>query len=352
MHAESWILMVYKILDLYVHDSGTSRLMRLIGLVLTLSLSFSLAPPAAEAQQAAKAYRIGILWYGPESSIPPSFAVFRQSLADAGYIEGTNLSFSHRWSGFGQPVDFPEHAKELVHLKVDLLFATSTSAIHAAADATTTIPIVVISVGDPVGASLITSLARPGRNITGLSARVPDVNAKLLELLKESVPRASKIAVLGGTAVGLYRKEMEGAARTLGVRLQFLELTNPSQELNAAFNAAAKARAEGIVLLPTQFMGGHLRLVAGLALQRRLPSIFWATDFAQAGGLMAYGPDYSYLWRRAGALVGRILNGTTPGDLPVEQADRFRLVINLKTAKALGLTIPQSLLIRADEIIK
>jgi ABC-type uncharacterized transport system substrate-binding protein len=210
---------------------------------------------------------------------------------------------------------------------------------------------VIVSVRDPVDAGLVTSLGQPGGNITGVSFRVQELGEKSLELLKESTLSASRIAVLGGTSVKLYRKGMEVAARSLGVRLQFVELAGPN-ELDAAFEAAVQARAEGLVLLPTIVFAVNPGRVAALALQRRLPATFWGSQFPEAGGLMAYGPDVDYLWRRACALVVRILKGAKPGDLPVEQADRFRLVINLKTAKALGLTIPQSVLVRADEIIQ
>ena len=211
--------------------------MRLIGLAVVLAVGLALAPLAAEGQQAGKVYRIGILWFGREPLIPSDFAVLRRSLADAGYVEGTNLSFSHRWSG-GRPDRFPDIAAELV-LKVDVLFAASSPAIRAAKEATTTIPIVIVSVGDPVDAGMVTSLAQPGGNITGVSFRVQELGEKSLELLKEGTPSASRIAVLGGTAVMLHRNGMEVAARSLGVRLQFVELAGPN-ELDAAFETAAR----------------------------------------------------------------------------------------------------------------
>jgi len=324
--------------------------MRLIGLAVALTVGVILAPLAAEAQEAGKVYRVGILWLGPDPAPSnPFFDVFRQSLGDSGYFEGTNLSFSHRW---GRPERLRDLATELVRLKVDVLFAGHSPAIRAVSEATTTIPIVVISVGDPVEAGLVTSLARPGGNITGLSGRVQELNEKLLELLKEITPSASRVAVLGSRiSVEPHRQGMEVAARSLGVRLQFLEVTSLT-ELDAAFETAAKARAEGLVLLPTPLLTFNEKRIAALALQRRLPAIFWRSQFPEAGGLMAYGPDLAYVWRRAGALVARILKGARPADLPVEQADRFRLVINMKTAKALGLTIPQSVLGRADQVIE
>jgi len=328
----------------------TEMPMRLIGLVVVLTLSLFLAPFVAEPQQqAGKTYKIGILWAGREPPVPPSLGVFGQSLADSGYVEGKNLSFLHRWS----EVDarFPDLAAELVHLKVDVLVATASPAIRAAVGATTTIPVVVLSAGDPVEAGLITSLSRPGGNVTGVSARAEELSAKLLELLKESIPRSSRFAVMGGITVRLQRKEMEVAARSLRIQLQFIELTSPT-EVDAAFETVAKARPDGLVLLPTLMFAMNPGPIAKLALQHRLPAIFWGHQFPAAGGLMAYGPDVTYLWQRAGVLVAKILKGSRPADLPVEQADRFRLVINLNTAKALGLTIPQSVLLRADQVIE
>jgi putative tryptophan/tyrosine transport system substrate-binding protein len=325
--------------------------MRRIRLAVVLVIGLTLSSLAVEAQQAGKVYRIGVIWFGPEPSTPPGFEVFRQSLRESGYVEGTNLSFLHRWSE-RRPERLSDLATDLVRLKVDVLLAWGTLAIRAMTEATTTVPIVIISVADPVDSGLITSLARPGGNITGVSGRVEELNEKLLELLKESKPSASRVAVFGHpTAVGLHREGMEVASRSLGVRLQFLKVTSLA-ELDAAFEAAAKGRAEGLVLLPTVLFAFNERWIAGLALRRQVPTIFWRSEFAEAGGLMAYGPDAAYLWRRAGWLAASILKGARPADLPVEQADRFRLVINLKTAKALGLTIPQTLLLRADQVIE
>jgi putative ABC transport system substrate-binding protein len=315
-------------------------------------------PLVAETQQAGKVYRVGILWVEPDrvaqaATSPPiaaDFDLFRQSLTDNGFVEGRNLLLLHRWSpDLGR---FPDLATELIRLNVDVLFTADTPGIRAAAGATQTIPVVILSVGDPLESGLVASLARPGGNITGLSNRAPELSVKLLELLKECIPRASRIAVIGGTAVGRWRKEMEVAAPSMGTRLQFVELTNPQKEVDAAFETIAKARAEGLVLLPTIFFAKNPVRIARLALHHRLPAIFWERHFPAAGGLMAYGPDLPHLWQRAGVLVAKILRGAKPSDLPVEQADRFSLVINLQTAKALELAIPQSVLIRADKVIE
>lgn len=324
--------------------------MRRIGLAVGLALSLFLALFAAETRQAEKAgkvYQVGMLWLGRERPGPPPLGVFGQSLADSGYVEGKNITFLHRWSQ--NTAGFRDHADELIRLKVDVLVANAPDSIRAAIHATTTIPVVIVTVEDPIENFPIASLSRPGGNVTGLSNRATELNSKLLELLKECVPRSSTIAVLGeGPWPRQWRKEMEDAARSLGVRLQFFELTNPEAEVDAAFETITKARAEGLVLLPSRFVTMNLGRIARLALLHRLPAIYWRPDFPWAGGLMAYSPDDTYLWRQAGVLVAKILSGARPADLPVEQADRFRLVINLNTAKALGLTIPQTLLVRAD----
>jgi putative ABC transport system substrate-binding protein len=305
----------------------------------------------AETPQTGKIKRVGMLWQGSQGLQSPVFDVFLQNLAGRGYHEGRNVTFVHRWSE-SRHDSLPDLATELVRLKSDALVAMSTPAIHVLSQATTTIPIVVLSAADPVDEGLITSLARPGGNITGVTGRAPELSAKLLELLKESTPKASRIAVMGQSAtVELRRNELEAAARSLGVRLQFLVVTRAG-ELDAAFEMATKERAEGVVLLPTFFFAANEARIAELALRRRLPTIFWRSWFAEAGGLMAYGPDNAEQWRRAGTLVAKILGGAKPADLPIEQADRFRLVINLKTARALGLTIPPTLLLRADQVIE
>lgn len=306
--------------------------------------------PLTASRQTGRVYQVGMLWQG-RGFQGPHMDPFLRSLADFGYLEGRNISFVHRWSESNQD-SLRELATALLGLKVDVLLASSTPGIHAVAQATTTIPIVALSVADPVELGVVRSIARPGGNITGVSGRVGELNQKLLELLKESTPKASRIAVIGVPAsVKLHRGEMEVAARSLGVRLQFLEVAR-GEDLEAVFDMAAKARAEGVVMLPAPLLAFNERRIAELALQRQLPSIFWRSWYAEAGGLLAYGPDFLDQWRRAGTLVAKILRGARPADLPIEQADRFRLVVNLKTARALALTIPPSLRLRADQVIE
>ncbi|HEV8141741.1 MAG TPA: ABC transporter substrate-binding protein [Methylomirabilota bacterium] len=303
------------------------------------------------AAEAAKVHRVGILWPGRKPSTSPYFDDFRQSLRDAGYAEGTNLAFSPLWAE-DRNERLRDLAAELIRLNVDLLFSAYTPVIRALANATATVPIVALMVGDPVDDGLIASLARPGGNITGLTGRATELSEKLLALLKESRPGASRIAVLGtARAVAFYRARMEAAARSMEIRLQFLEVASPA-ELDTLFDKAAKARAEGLVLLPGPMVVTNQTRLAKLALERQFPAIFWRMDFPEAGGFMAYGPDLADLWRRGGGMVAKILKGAKPSDLPVERSDRFRLVINLQTAKALGLTTPPALLMRADKVIE
>jgi ABC-type uncharacterized transport system substrate-binding protein len=328
--------------------------MRRIGLVLTLSLAF--APFAAEAQQAAKVARLGFLALNPAAS-PHLHEAFRQGLRDLGYVEARNLVIEYR-SAEGKPERFPALAAELVALKVDVIVASSTPAALAAKQATRTIPIVLTGAGDPVTSGLVTSLARPGGNVTGLSVLSPELVGKRLELLTQAVPGVSHVAVLWQPGGGLgerTEKDMlkgaEVAARALGVRLQFLEARGPD-EFDKAFSEMTRARAGALTVLPSNMFTNERRRLVDLAAKNRLPAVYPWREGVDAGGLMAYGPDLADLFRRAATYVDKILKGAKPGDLPVEQPTKFELLINLKTAKALGLTIPQSLLLRADQVIE
>jgi putative ABC transport system substrate-binding protein len=309
------------------------------------------APLAAEAQQARKVPRVGILLLSDAQSVPDAF---RQELRELGYVEGQTIALEYRWAE-GKEERFPGLASELVHLRVDVIFAAVAAAAQAAKTATKTIPIVT-AVNDPIAAGFVASVARPGGNITGLSMMSPEVVGKQLELLRQVVPKISRVAVLAnpanpGSAPQLRQAEV--AAKTLGMRLQPLEARSLS-EIDSAFVAMARERAEGLLVLLDPTLGGRLQRerIAELAARNRLPAMYALRLHVDAGGLMAYGADIFDLYRRAAIYVDKILKGAKPGDLPIEQATKFELVINLKTAKALGVTIPPSLLQRADQVIE
>jgi len=313
------------------------------------------APSAAEAQQAAKVARIGWLAVNLAPNLHLSEA-FRQGLRDLGYVEGRNLVIEYR-DAEGKLERLPALAAELVALKVDVIVAGGTLAALAATQATKTIPIVFASAIDPVTSGFVTSLARPGGNVTGLSILAPELVGKCLEQLTQAVPGVSRVAVLwppGGQGERTEKdmqKAAEVAARALGVRLQFVEARGPG-DFDRALSDMTRARAGALTVLPsTMFFIERRRLVA-LAAKHRLPAVYPSREFVDAGGLMAYGSDLADMLRRTATYVDKILKGAKPGDLPVEQPTKFELVVNLKTAKALGLTIPQSLLQRADEVIK
>jgi putative ABC transport system substrate-binding protein len=267
-------------------------------------------------------------------------------------VDGRNISIEPRWAE-GQYDRYPALAADLVRLKVDVIVAMSGAATQAAQQATRTIPIVMSLVNDPVGSGLVPSLARPGGNVTGTSVISPDLLGKQLQLLKEVVPKVSRVAFLrhpGNPASAANLREAEAAARVLGVRLQALEARNP-QEIDSAFAAMTRERAGALLIHADALFGNQRKQIAELATKRRLPSIQLTTEYAEAGGLMVFGPNLLDLERRAATYVDKILKGAKPGDLPVEQPTKFELVINVRTAKAIGLTIPQSLLQRADQII-
>jgi putative ABC transport system substrate-binding protein len=287
---------------------------------------------------------------------PAAAEAFRQGLRDLGYAEGRNLVIEYR-DAEGKFERLPALAAELVALKVDVILAGSTPHAVAAKQATRTIPIVVASVGDPVSSGLVTSLARPGGNVTGLSILAPELVGKCLELLKQAVPGVSLVAVLwqpgaaGERTVRDMLKAAEVAARALGVRPQFVEARGPA-DFDRAFSDMTKARAGALTVLGTPMFFNERRRLVELTAKNRLPAVYPLREYVDAGGLMAYGPNLADLFRRAATYVDRILKGAKPADLPVEQPTKFELVINLKTAKALGLTIPQSVLGRADRVIE
>jgi putative tryptophan/tyrosine transport system substrate-binding protein len=312
------------------------------------------APLAAEAQPAGKVPRIGYLALNPAAN-PHLHEAFRQGLRDLGYVEGRNVVIEYR-EAEGKPERLPALAAELVALKVDVLVAQPTVAALAAKQATRTLPI-VFPVAEAVMSGLVTSLARPGGNITGLTVLAPEMVAKGLELLKQAVPGVSRVAVLwhpGAFPERMakdMRKEVEVAARVLGVRLQFLATRGPD-DFDRAFSEMIRARAGALTVLGGSMFVSERRRLVDLAAKNRLPAVYTSRESVDAGGLMAYGPSVPDLFRRAATYVDKILKGAKPGDLPVEQPTKFELVINLKTAKALGLTIPASLLQRADQVIE
>jgi putative ABC transport system substrate-binding protein len=324
-------------------------------LAVALALGLVAAPFAAEAQQAAKIARIGYL-AGYLAATPHLPEAFRQGLRDLGYVEGRNLVIEYR-DAEGKYERLPPLAAELVALKVDVILAGGTPQALAAKQATRTIPIVFASSPDPVGSGLVTSLARPGGNVTGLSFLAPELVGKRLEQLKQALPGVSRVAVLwqpGGQGERTEKdmlKEAEVAARALGVRPQFVEARGPA-DIDRAFSDMTRARAGALTVLSTPMFVSERRRLVDLAAKNRLPTVFSFREYVDAGGLMSYGPNLADLFRRAATYVDKILKGAKPADLPVEQPTKFDLVINLKTAKALGLTIPPSLLGRADEVIQ
>ena len=322
--------------------------------VSRLTLALLAAPLAAETQPAPEVYRIGLLGGSPPSDPSGRFwEGFFQGLRDLGYVEGKNILFEGRW--YGERTErLPALAAELVRLKVDVIVAGAAPAPEAAQRATSTIPIVFTSHPDPVGSGLVSSLARPGRNVTGLSSLTRELVGKQLQLLKEALPGISRVALLSNPTVpsnALLAKEAEVAARSLKVQLQVLEARAPG-DFASAFSAMRKDRAGALIVLTSSMFFAERSRIAELAAQNRLPSLYGSKEWAEAGGLMTYGTSPRESWRRAATYVDKILKGAKPGDLPIEQPTKFEVVINLKTAKALGLTIPQSLLQRADQVIE
>ena len=313
------------------------------------TLGLLAAPLAADAQQPAKVARIGYLSSLSASADLLQSEAFRQGLRDLGYIDGQNVVIEARHAD-GRLEKLPDLAAEIVRLKVDVIVAAPTSAIRAARDATRTIPIVMAFSGDPVGEGLVASLARPGGNITGLSATVAEMAAKRVELLRELVPGISRVAFLANAAIVRQAvNATEAAGRTLGVQVSAVLVRTP-RELDAALSTLKKPHLGGIIVDLT--LRQHWRQVVDVALKSGLPTASGPRQFVETGGLMAYGPHFPDLFRRAATYVDRLLKGAKPADLPVEQPTKFELVINLKTARALGLTIPPSVLARADQVIE
>jgi putative tryptophan/tyrosine transport system substrate-binding protein len=317
--------------------------------VTSSSLALSLA---ALAQQAGKVYRIGFVWDTP-AVWPHALEAFRQGLRDLGWIEGQNIVIEYRWAE-GRFDRLGGLMEGLVQLKVDLIVAPTSIYTSAAKRATSTIPIVFVSHADPIGSGHVASLARPGANATGLTIIMSETMAKSLELLKATIPGLTRVAVIWDPATPSHIpgvKAIEAVGGTLGLRLQTLAVRSAT-EFDSAFSAIVRERAGAVLVLSTPLFMGEAKQLAELALTHKVPTMFGPREHVEAGGLLSYGPDRADLYRRAAAYVDKILKGANPADLPVQQATKFELVINLRTAKALGLTIPQAVLLRADEVIQ
>jgi putative tryptophan/tyrosine transport system substrate-binding protein len=308
---------------------------------------------SAEAQQAAKVPRIGVLAAPTASVFSSRIEVFRQGLRDLGYLEGKKISLEYRYAE-GKLDRLPHLAAELVHLKVDVILTAGEFATLAAKNATRTIPIVFAVTEDAVESGLVSSLARPGGNATGLTVLAAELGGKRLELLKESFPKVARVAFLwpsGGPRGNVPFTEMEAAAKALGLKLQSLPVRG-LDDFEPAFEAAKREDAHALVTTPTAVINTQRDRIVDFAAKNRLPAMYAGPEFVEAGGLMSYAPSYTDLYRRAATFVDKILKGTKPADLPVEQPKKFEFIINLKAAKQIGLTIPPNVLARADKVIR
>jgi putative ABC transport system substrate-binding protein len=309
-------------------------------------------PLPLDAEQAGKVYRVGFLWDSP-AVFPEALEAFRQELRNLGYVEGETIVIEYRWTQ-GKPERMREMAEELVQLKVDVIVAPSSIYTGAAKAATSTIPVIFFSHADPLGSGHVASLGRPGGNITGISLMMTETNVKLLELLKEAIPGLARVAVIFDPATpshGPGLKAIEDAGPSLGLRVQSVAVRSAT-EYDAAFAAINREGADAVLVLSTPLYIAGAERLAELAITHKLPSMFGPSEHARAGGLMSFGPDRADLWRRGAIYVDKVLKGTKPTDLPVQQPTKFELTINLKTAKALGIKIAESFLLRADTVIE
>ena len=326
----------------------TKKIYRIALCTMLFALSLS-----AEAQQPTKIPRIGYLLGASLSASSTRTEAFRQGLRDFGYVEGNNIIIEWR-SAEGKFDRLPALAAELVRLKVDVIVTAGPIPTRAAKEVTSTIPIIMTQDPDPVGNGFVASLARPGGNITGLSTLAPELSGKQLELLKEIIPKLTRVAVFGtSTRAGNARalKEIELAAGAFKVKLQYLDVLDP-KDIETAFQGATKGRAEAVLVLQSAVFFSQRTQIAELAIKSRLPAIYYTTEFVEAGGLMSYATSYTDLFRRAATYVDKILKGAKPADLPVEQPTKFEFIINLKAAKQIGVTIPPNVLARADKVIR
>jgi putative tryptophan/tyrosine transport system substrate-binding protein len=327
--------------------------MRLIGLIV-LAGSLALAPLTARAQVASKVHRVAYLGNSSAALESDLIVAFRQGLRELKHVEGQNLIIDFRWAE-GRYERFPTLLADAIRLNPDVIVTAGTPGALAAKNATSTIPIVMAAIGDPIAAGLVPSLARPAGNITGSASMSPETDGKRLELLKELVPRVSRIAVLWSSTNpnnAARIKDMQAAAQTLRLTLDPLVDVGDSQQFEKGFGAIVAARAEALIMVSDRALLTHRARIIDFAVKRRLHALYPYREFVEAGGLVSYAPSYLAMFRRTAAYVDKILRGAKPADLPVEQPTKFELVINLKTAKALGLTIPQSLLLRADQVIQ
>jgi putative ABC transport system substrate-binding protein len=322
-------------------------------LALSIAVALLVAPLAAAAPPPGTVHRIGFLWNSSPSFTHHLLEAFRHGLHERGYVEGTHFTIESRYAE-GDPAHLPGLATELVGLQVAVIVTSGAQAIQAVKQATSTIPIVIAASGDPVETGFVTSLARPGKNLTGLSLSAPELSGKRLELLKEAVPAMAHVAVLANPANpsnAAQMREIQRAAQALQVQLHLVEVRGP-QELDHAFSAIRSVPADALlVLLEPLFMQQRARLVE-LTAMSRLPAMYGFREDVERGALMAYGPSFPDLFRRAATYVDKILKGAKPGDLPVEQPTKYELILNLKTAQVLGITLPPALLILADEVIR
>lgn len=319
------------------------------------ALGMCAVPLGASAQHAGKVARIGMLLPNTPEIVArsPRIAAFLKGLRDLGWIEGQNLAIEWRFAE-GQLGRLAELAADLARIRVDAIVTAAAPSALAAQGATRTIPIVVLDPGDPVGLGLVASLARPSGNITGVSSIAPELAAKRLQLLKEAVPAMARVAVLSNAAIPpaeIAMGELKAAAKVLGVQIQSVPIQGV-KGIEQAFAEVMRQHADGIVVFPDPLTFSNGVVITGFALKSRIPALYGAMEFVQAGGLMSYGPSYAEMFRSGASYVDRILKGAKPGDLPIEQPTRFEFVLNLKTAKALGLTIPQSMLLRVDRVIE
>jgi len=350
-------LMHTTLLKLFLNSSSDNRKSKIENpkwvRISAIALTFAMCGVVVEAQQPQKIPRIGYLGANFPTTNPARIEAVRQGLRELGYVEGKNVVIEWRFAE-GKLDRLSELAAELVRLKVDVIVSAGPPPTRSAKQATVTIPIVMAFDDDPVGSGFAASLARPGGNITGLATLAPEISGKRLELLKEIVPRLSRVAVFGtstqpGNAQSL--KETEPAAGAFGVKLQYLDVLDP-KDIETAFGAASKGRADAVLMLVSPVFNSQRKQIVELAVKSQLPAIYYAAEWVEDGGLMTYGVSFIDLYRRAATYVDKILKGAKPADLPVEQPIKFELIINLKAAKQIGLTIPPNVLARADKVIK